>query len=41
MRRSIVRGCKDLGVDLFFYFREKSMHPKINWLRTDKKGIAI
>jgi hypothetical protein len=41
MRCSIVHGCKDVGVDLFFYFREKSMHPKIDWLRTGKKRIAI
>jgi len=25
----------------FFLFPEKSMHPKIDWLRTDKKRIAI
>jgi hypothetical protein len=41
MRCSIVRGCKDIGVDLSFYFREESMHPKIDWLRTGKKRIAI
>jgi hypothetical protein len=40
MRCSIVHGCKDVGVDLFLYFREKSMHPKIDWLRTGKKRIA-
>jgi len=36
--RSRMQRC---GRRFVFLFREKSMHPKVDWLRIGKKRIAI
>jgi hypothetical protein len=36
--RSRMQSC---ALRFVFLFPAKSMHPKIDWLRTDKKRIAI